>query len=86
MAFVTVPGLKGKVFDPQESDRILKKKPCKDCFSCQHCSEDRCRVCRGEHYCRCNIQTVKIFVGREDDIREVAMIACDSAKIPYSVI
>ena len=53
MAFVTVPGLKGKVFDPQESDRSLKKKSCKDCFLCQLCSEDRCRVCRGQKHGRC---------------------------------
>ncbi len=47
MPFVTVPGLKGKVYVPhkvQESDR---KHPCKDCYFCQACSDDRCRVCLG---------------------------------------
>ena len=69
MAFVTVPGLNGKVFNPQESDKSPKKKLCKDCFCCQQCTADRCRVCRGQRYCRSNIQAVKIFVGSEDDIR-----------------
>lgn len=45
MPFVTVTGLKGKVYVPQESPESPKKHPCKDCFACQHCSDDRCRVC-----------------------------------------
>ena len=45
MPFVTIPGLKGKVYVP-ESDNTGKKHPCRDCFSCQHCSDDRCAVCR----------------------------------------
>jgi hypothetical protein len=45
MPFVTVPGLKGKVYAPEGSWEIPKKHPCADCFSCQQCSDDRCRVC-----------------------------------------
>lgn len=25
-----------------------KKFPCSDCISCQWCSDDRCRLCRGK--------------------------------------
>ena len=67
MAFVTIPGLKGKVFIPQESDRVYKKKPCKDCFSCQQCSEDRCRVCIGQRRSRCEQHSPEEFNGREED-------------------
>ena len=60
MAFVRVPGLKGKVYVPEESGRSPKKKPCKDCFSCQQCSDDRCRVCR------CDAHSQKLNAGGED--------------------
>ena len=52
MPFFTVPGLKGKVYAPQQPDGSVKKHPCKDCFSCQDCSDARCRVCRSQHTCR----------------------------------
>ena len=29
-----------------------KKCPCPDCRFCQWCSDDRCRICRGEKGCR----------------------------------
>jgi len=28
-----------------------KKHPCPDCRYCQWCSDDRCRMCRGEKKC-----------------------------------
>jgi len=28
-----------------------KKRPCADCKFCQWCSDDRCRICRGEKGC-----------------------------------
>jgi hypothetical protein len=28
-----------------------KKRPCPDCKFCQWCSDDRCRICRGEKGC-----------------------------------
>jgi hypothetical protein len=46
MAFIRVEGLSGKVFVPDGSPEP-KKHPCPDCVGCQHCSDDRCRVCRG---------------------------------------
>jgi hypothetical protein len=47
MPFVTVPGLKGKVYIPEKQQENPKKHSCKDCHSCQHCGDDRCRVCLG---------------------------------------
>lgn len=48
MAWMNVPGLVGKVYVPDHAGQILKKHPCKACFSCQWCDENRCRVCRGD--------------------------------------
>ena len=47
MAWQTVPGLTGKIFIPECRSEGKKKNPCPDCFACQQCSEDRCRVCFG---------------------------------------
>ena len=47
MPWLTVPGLTGKVYVP-EFMQEGKKHPCKDCFACQNCSEERCTICRGE--------------------------------------
>jgi hypothetical protein len=52
MPFITVPGLKGKVYVPQEAQGSFKKNPCKDCYSCQLCSDDRCGVCLSRYTCR----------------------------------
>jgi len=67
MAWQTVPGLKGKVFVPESRSKGKKKNPCPDCFACQQCSEERCRVCFGHQgsfaaspHCVCSeIQEVK---------------------------
>jgi hypothetical protein len=48
MAWITVPGLAGKVYQPDGCPPEHRKHPCRDCFRCQHCGEDRCRVCRAE--------------------------------------
>ncbi|MFC1886007.1 hypothetical protein ACFLZM_03000 [Thermodesulfobacteriota bacterium] len=50
MAWIKIKGLEGLVYEPPPSD--LKKHNCKDCFSCQMCSNDRCAVCRGKTPCR----------------------------------
>ncbi len=49
MAWISVPGLTGRVYLPDGADQIGKKHPCDTCFSCQWCDENRCRVCRGDH-------------------------------------
>ncbi len=45
MPFVRITGLKGKIWVPEANRARPKKHPCKDCFSCEHCSDDRCNVC-----------------------------------------
>jgi hypothetical protein len=58
MPFVNVPGLKGKVYVPDQDPDTPKKNPCPDCFSCQMCAENRCHVCLRQkghkHACKCN--------------------------------
>ncbi|MBU0994556.1 MAG: hypothetical protein KJ737_18840 [Proteobacteria bacterium] len=47
--FQTMPGIKGKIFIPcKEAPSLPKKHPCKDCFSCQQCGDDRCQLCRSK--------------------------------------
>jgi hypothetical protein len=60
MPYVTIRGLAGKVYVPQAPEGGLKKHACKDCFSCQNCSEDRCRVCLSQGKCPQKIQSVAI--------------------------
>jgi len=45
VAFESVPGLAGRVFVPDKQSGEGKH-PCPDCYACQQCGEDRCRVCR----------------------------------------
>jgi hypothetical protein len=47
MKFRTIPGIEGKVFIPDEAPS-KRKHPCRDCYACQQCSDDRCRVCRAD--------------------------------------
>ncbi|MCP4748694.1 MAG: hypothetical protein GY874_21550 [Desulfobacteraceae bacterium] len=46
MAWKTHPGLKGKIYVPQSSGRHKKKHNCPDCYSCQQCGVERCRLCQ----------------------------------------
>lgn len=46
MAFVEHPGLKGKVYVPEEKPGKNKKHACRDCFSCQMCGDNRCSLCK----------------------------------------
>ena len=48
MAWINVPGLTGKVYVPDDAGPMQKKHPCKACFSCQWCDENRCQVCRND--------------------------------------
>lgn len=43
MAFVRMKGIKGLVWQPDDPGE--KKHDCPDCFCCQWCSDERCRVC-----------------------------------------
>ena len=51
MTFIVIPGVKGKVFKPEECFDFPKKHPCKNCYSCQLCSDDRCTLCRTSQTC-----------------------------------
>ena len=55
MTFEAVRGLKGKVYVPAATEGAARRYPCKECYVCQLCSEDRCRVCRdGQKTCQCD--------------------------------
>jgi hypothetical protein len=45
MPFQKLPDNKGMIYVP-ECSAGKKKHSCQDCFSCQWCSNERCRVCR----------------------------------------
>ncbi len=45
MPFVEIKGLPGKVYIPEKQPDTQKKNKCPDCFSCQMCSDTRCRMC-----------------------------------------
>lgn len=59
MPFVTISGLRGKVHVPQAPECCAKKHSCKDCFSCQNCSDDRCRVCLSQRNPCCKTHFVQ---------------------------
>ncbi len=48
MAWVKFPGLAGNVYVPEDIGQAQKKYPCKTCFTCQWCDENRCQVCRND--------------------------------------
>lgn len=45
MPFIKINDFPGKVYIPDRQPDGLKKNPCPDCFSCQHCADIRCQVC-----------------------------------------
>lgn len=47
MPFVRMPGVEGRVWEPDAPSEAEKKHPCNDCYRCQMCGDDRCRICRG---------------------------------------
>lgn len=59
MPFVEIPGLQGKFYVPEEQEKGAKKHPCKDCFHCQQCSDDRCALCLANKACACQKTATK---------------------------
>lgn len=51
MAFQKLPGNQGQIYIP-DSKQGKKKHPCADCFNCQWCGNERCRVCRPDDYAK----------------------------------
>ena len=50
MAFIRIEGFAGNIYLP-ETNQGRKKHPCKDCYSCQFCSDERCELCLGNKSC-----------------------------------
>lgn len=51
MAFIKARGIKGLIYVPYQKSEH-KKNNCKDCFSCQWCSDERCELCLGKNCSR----------------------------------
>ena len=50
MPFVRAKNIEGLIWQPEETG-CAKKHNCKDCFSCQWCSDERCSLCLREKNC-----------------------------------
>jgi hypothetical protein len=46
MPFISLPGIKGKIYVPAQDASYIKKHSCVACYACQLCSDDRCGICR----------------------------------------
>jgi hypothetical protein len=51
MPFISVPGIPGQMYVPEEQERE-KKHPCPDCSFCQWCSDERCELCLRRKCCQ----------------------------------
>jgi hypothetical protein len=51
MGFIKLPGVTGKVFVPEDNSLSPRKHACSGCFSCQMCSDDRCKLCLSQKPC-----------------------------------
>ncbi len=83
MPFTTVCGLKGKVYVPGPPKDGTRKHSCKDCYSCQLCSDDRCRVCLSQKSCRCEKPTKKQFKSKLSDGRGRRTSNFENKKAPF---
>lgn len=43
--FAPAEGFPGKVFVPGQRSETRRKHPCRQCFFCQMCGDDRCALC-----------------------------------------
>ncbi|MBN2467093.1 MAG: hypothetical protein JXD19_02985 [Deltaproteobacteria bacterium] len=51
MAWIEMPGVRGKIYVPEARPGAPRKHDCKDCLSCQMCSDVRCTLCRSQKAC-----------------------------------
>jgi hypothetical protein len=63
MGFIWMKGIEGLVYVPEDTGSA-KKHPCRDCFRCQWCSDNRCELClraqvRGKESCRPEVIPMK---------------------------
>jgi len=52
MPFVNLPNKTGKFYVPEHDAVVVRKHDCQNCFSCQVCSDDRCRLCLNTDNCK----------------------------------
>ena len=45
MAWVRIEGVEGLVWEPEHDPAAERKHNCRDCYSCQMCSDTRCDEC-----------------------------------------
>lgn len=57
MPFEQLPDGLGRIYVPEQQTN--KKHPCRDCFSCQWCSDERCKICRPGKPCSCKKKNVE---------------------------
>ena len=50
MPFIKIEGFAGNIYVP-EKNKVKKKHPCSDCYSCQFCSDERCELCLKNKCC-----------------------------------
>lgn len=79
MAWKIIPGLKGRVYVPEEQESTPKKHACRDCFSCQLCSDDRCRLCEGR---KCAEKQIRGQHGRENTALDKTATSCKDCDGP----
>ena len=47
MSFKILPNNQGMIYEP-DCKTGQRKHPCPDCYSCQWCGNERCRICKGK--------------------------------------
>jgi hypothetical protein len=48
MAFQKATQISGLIYVPERRHGVLTKYGCNDCFACQMCSSERCKLCISE--------------------------------------
>jgi len=48
MPWTKMPGIEGRVYEPEQQKACERKHDCRDCFYCQMCSDVKCAACRKE--------------------------------------
>ncbi len=61
MSYTRIKGCEMLVFVPDERSSSEKKHNCRDCFSCQWCSDERCKAClsRKNAACRQHVKSCR---------------------------
>ena len=54
MPFIVIPGIKGKLYIPEEAPESMRKHACHDCAVCTLCNDEKCAMCRDQRCCEEN--------------------------------